>query len=99
MSTRAIVVGANCVRPSNVVRSLTAILESKRIDQSRQRRGLLPATGIVQKEPGERRTPVLEHTNQGSALEVLGHPVLRNPREASPIQGGLDHQVEFIEKQ
>jgi hypothetical protein len=35
------VVVANCVRPSNVVRSLTAILESKRIDQSCQRAGLL----------------------------------------------------------
>ena len=46
------VVGANCVRPSNVVRSLKAIIESKRIDQSRQRRGLLAAARIVEKEPG-----------------------------------------------
>jgi len=35
------VVVANCVRPFNVVRSLTAILESKRIDQSCQGAGLL----------------------------------------------------------
>jgi len=38
---RRMVVAANCVRPSNVVRSLKAILESKRIDQSCQRGGLL----------------------------------------------------------
>jgi hypothetical protein len=93
------VVGANCVRPSNGVRSLRAIVESKRIDQSRQRRGLLPATWIVQKEPRKRRTPILQHADQCSAREVFRHPIFRDLGNACPVERRLDHQVEFIQEQ
>jgi hypothetical protein len=55
IAMRTIVVGANCVRPSNVVRSLTAILELKRVDQSRQRRGRLAAAWRRAKEKSPAR--------------------------------------------
>lgn len=91
------VVGANCVRPSNVVRSLTTILESKHIDQSRQRRGLLPATW-VEEEPSNPRTPVFQHPHECSVLEVPGDAVFSDPGKARPIQRCLDHQVESIQE-
>ena len=93
------VVGANCVRPSNGVRSRRAIVESKRIDQSRQRSGLLTAARIVEKEARKRRAPVLQHADQRSAREVFRHPIFRDPGKARPVERRLDHQVEFIQEQ
>ena len=59
---------------------------------------MLATTRVVQKEPRERRTPILEHADQRSARKVLRDAVFRNPGESSPVESGLDHQVEFIEE-
>ena len=74
---------SQCVKPSNVVRSLTPILESKCIDQSGQRRGLLAAARIVKKEAQKRRAPVLQRADQRSA-----HSVFRDPGKR-PVEAPL----------
>ena len=89
----------NCVRPPNVPRSLTAILESKRVDQSRQSGGLLATARIVEKEARKRRAPVLQHAHQRSARKMFGDAVLRDPRKPGSVKSRLNHQIEFVQEQ
>jgi hypothetical protein len=90
------IVRADCVRPSNVVRSLVAILESKRIDQWRQRRRLLSSAGVVEEEARKRRAPILQHADQRTARKVFGDSLLSDPREARPIESRLALRGRFM---
>ena len=74
-------------------------LNAKHVDQCRESSGLMPATWTVQKEPGERRTPILQHANQRAAREVFRHPVLCDPRKSHAVKSSLNHKIEFIEEQ
>jgi hypothetical protein len=62
----------------------------ERIDESRKRGGLLLPSRIVEKEAGERRTPILQDANQRSAREVVRHTVFCQPGQARPVESGLD---------
>ena len=73
--------GESCVRPLNVVGSLTAIFESKRIDRRSQRR-LLPLTRVTEEEAGEGRAPIFEDPDQRPACEVRRSVILHREREA-----------------
>jgi hypothetical protein len=76
---------SNCVRPLNVVGSLTAIFESKRIDQRSQRSRLLPSTGVIEEEAGEGRAPIFEDSDQRAACEVRRNVILQRERAADTV--------------
>src|SRR5687767_2985544 len=68
-------------------------------DEGRESGGLLLASRVVQEEAGERWTPILEHADQRSTLEVFGDAILRDPGKSRPVESRLNYQVEFIEEQ
>jgi hypothetical protein len=90
---------SNCVRPLNVVGSLTAIFESKRIDQRSQRSRLLPSTGVIEEEAGEGRAPIFEDSDQRPACEVRRNVILLRERERTPSLAGADRHVHVVEDQ
>ena len=55
--------------------------------------------GVGQEEAWERWTPILEHADQRSTLEVFGDAILRDPSKSRPVESRLNYQVEFIEEQ
>ena len=57
------------------------------------------ASRVVQEEAGERWTPILEHADQRSTLEVLGNAILRGPREARSVKRSLNHEINVIEQE
>src|SRR5207247_803944 len=69
LPTRASRGAVNCVRPINLARSLTGILESKRVDECGPRSRLLSSTRVVQEEPWERLTPLLEDANERTGIK------------------------------
>ena len=74
-------------------------LNAKRIDQSSQRRGLLAATRIVKKKPGNGGHQSSNTRNSAPLAEVFRHPVFSDPGKARPVERRLDHQLEFIQEQ
>jgi hypothetical protein len=86
----------NCVRPSNLVRSLTAILQAKRVDQCRECRRLLPPTRIVKKIASERRTPIFQHTHEGTTRDLRRDAFLKGKRQTQPIDGGANHEIRIV---
>ena len=55
-------------------------------DERRESGGLLLPSRVVQDEARKCGTPILEHADQRSTLEVFGDPILRNPREARTLK-------------
>src|SRR6266404_6403431 len=86
----------NCVRPINLARSLTGILESKRVDHCGQRTRLLSSTRVVQEEPWERLTPLLKDANERARIEVWRGPILSEVRQADPIESSANDQVHVV---
>ena len=68
-------------------------------DDSRQGGGLLFPSRVVQEEAGERWTPIFEHADQCSTLEVFGDAILRDPREARSLKRSLNHEINIIEEE
>ena len=62
-------------------------------DEGRESGGLLLASRVGQEEAGERWTPILEHADQRSTLEVFGDAILRDPREARSVKRSLNHET------
>ena len=58
---------------------------------------MLPSR-VVQEEAGERWTPILEHADQRSTLEVFGDAILRDPREARSVERSLNHEIDIVEQ-
>src|SRR5436305_7655849 len=75
----------NCVRPLNLARSLTGILESKRVDECGQRSRLLSSTRVVQEEPWERLTPLLKDANERTGINMRCVAIVSEVRQANPI--------------
>src|SRR5437588_5804578 len=86
----------NCVRPIHLARSLTGILESKRVDHCGQRTRLLSSTRVVQEEPWERLTPLLKDANERARIEVWRGPILSEVRQADPIESSANDQVHVV---
>lgn len=74
-------------------------LHPEHFDESRKRGGLLLLTRIVEERARERRTPIFQHADQCPAREVVRHAVFCEPSKASPVESGLNHQVEVVEDQ
>jgi len=65
-------------------------LHAKSFDEDRECGRLLPPTGVVKEEAGERRAPVLEHTHQCATREVRRHVLLEQEGQTDPIDGRTD---------
>src|SRR5687767_11204554 len=68
-------------------------------DEGRESGGLLLASRVVQEEAGERWTPILEHADQRSTLEVFGDAIFRDPRETRSVKRSLNHEINIIEQE
>jgi len=90
-------VESNRVRPLNVVGSLAAIFETKRIDQRSRRCRLLPSTRVIEEEAGEGRAPLFEDSDQRPACEVRRSVILQREREADTVNPRRDRHVHVVE--
>jgi len=89
----------NCVRPINLARSLTGILESKRVDQCGQRSGLLSSARVVQEEARERLTPLLKNANERAGIEMRRGAILSEVRQADAIERRPNDQFHIVHDQ
>src|SRR5438093_1265950 len=96
LPTRASRGAVNCVRPINLARSLTGILESKRVDECGPRSRLLSSTRVVQEEPWERLTPLLEDANERTGIKMRRGAILSEVRQANPIESSANDQVHVV---
>jgi hypothetical protein len=86
----------NCVRPTNVARSLTRILAAKRVDECGQRSGLLASTRVVQEEPWERLTPLLEDANERTGIQMRRGAILSKVRQPDAVESRTNDKVQIV---
>src|SRR5690242_10324102 len=75
------------------------ILQPERVNQSRQRRRLLPPARVIKEESWERLTPILQHADKRSARKMPGKLIFSDKSKPDPIKGGTDHDLHVIDDQ
>jgi hypothetical protein len=64
--------------------------KTERVNQRRECRRQLPSTGVVEKEPGERLAPVLEHAHQCPTSSTTSGPAIPTTSDCFPSIRFLD---------
>lgn len=69
----------------------------QRVHQSSQCRGLILTTGVIHKEAGNRRCPILQDTDKPLLGNVLCNLLFIDETEARSSERRLNHQVRVVD--
>src|SRR3954470_2252427 len=72
---------------------------AQRLDQSGQRRRLLPPTWVIKEEAGERLAPRLQDAHERSTFEVGRRAILSKVGQANTVERGPNDQFNIVDDQ